>query len=245
MRKFLLTILNIFYVSYLIIISIIYELSMPFYFLYFKIRNKGKVDDFFRYHNWMYGHFLVRGSWPYIRSRVVGAENIPKDGPSVIVLNHRSFLDIFFSALVPVPNQMVIVRNWVFNLKLFGWSMRLAKYPNIDQTSPEELLKIGRSLLDRNVSFQFYPEGHRSKDGKLRRFRNGAFFMASENKLPVLPVIMIGTNDFGSYHFPFFKPARIYVEILKPVYPDEFEEEQRPLKMRRHVEKIYRDYLGE
>ena len=69
--------------------------------------------------------------------------------------------------------------------------MRLAKYPNIDQTSPEELLKIGRSLLDRNVSFQFYPEGHRSKDGKLRRFRNGAFFMASENKLPVLPVIMI------------------------------------------------------
>jgi 1-acyl-sn-glycerol-3-phosphate acyltransferase len=209
------------------------------------LKKKGRVDDFFRIHNWMYGRFLVKGSWPYIRHKVIGEENVPKEGPYIIVLNHRSFLDIFFSALSPVPNQMVIVRNWVFKLILFGWSMRLAKYPNIDETPLHKLREIGRQLAERNVSFQFYPEGHRSRDGKLRRFRTGAFMIAADNNLPIVPIVMIGTNDFGSYKFPYFKPAKITMDILEPVWPQEFDKEQRALKLRKHVEKLYREYFGE
>ena len=107
MRKFLLTILNIIYVAYLAIISIIFEIAVPFWFLIFKLRRSGQMDDFFRIHNWKYGRLLVKGSWPYIRRHVIGAEKIP-DVSFVVVLNHRSFLDIFFSSLVPIPNQMVV-----------------------------------------------------------------------------------------------------------------------------------------
>jgi 1-acyl-sn-glycerol-3-phosphate acyltransferase len=245
MQKILLTPVNTIYILYLAILSILFELSMPFYYLYFKLRKKGHRDDFFRIHNWMYGRMLVRWSWPYIRSQVKGAENIPEKGPYVIVLNHRSFLDIFFSALVPVPNQLVVVRNWVFHLVLFGWAMRLARYPNIDQTPLNKLREISKEFSDRDVSFQFYPEGHRSRDGKLRRFRTGAFMIAADNNLPVIPVCMIGTNDFGSYHFPYFRPAKITLEILKPVWPGDFPEELRALKLRKYVEKMFREYFGE
>jgi len=55
MRIFLLTILNVFYVIYLAIISIIYEIIVPFWFLIFKLRKLGQTDDFFRIHNWKYG----------------------------------------------------------------------------------------------------------------------------------------------------------------------------------------------
>ncbi|MEJ2543410.1 MAG: lysophospholipid acyltransferase family protein [Calditrichaceae bacterium] len=215
MLRFLLTILNIIYVIYLVIISIIYELIVPFWFLVFKLRKSGRTDDFFRIHNWKYGRLLVKGSWPYIRR------------------------------LVPIPNQMVVVRNWVFDLKLFGWSMHLAKYPVIDETPPEKLKEICRALVKQNVSFQFYPEAHRSHDAKLLRFRRGAFMIAVDNDIPVVPVCMIGTNDFGSYKFPFFKPARIKMEILDPVWPKDFEPPRRSYQIKKHVEKIYREYFGE
>lgn len=244
MQRFLLSILNVFYVFYLVIISIIFELAVPVWFLIFKLRKLGQTDDFFRIHNWQYGRLLVKGSWPYIRRQVVGAEKIP-DGSSVVVLNHRSFLDIFFSSLVPIPNQLVVVRNWVFNLVIFGWSMRLAQYPVIDETSPDDLKKICRTLVNQNVSFQFYPEAHRSHDTKLLRFRRGAFMIAVDNDIPVIPVCMTGTNNFGSYRFPYFKPAKIKVEILDPVWPEDFEEPRRSYQIKKYVENIYKEYFSE
>ena len=123
--------------------------------------------------------------------------------------------------------------------------MKLANYMNIDHTSMQTFRQTGNEFRGRDVSFQFYPEGHRSRNGKLLRFRTGAFFMASENDLPVLPVVMTGTEQFGSYKFPWLHPAKIVVNILPPVYPAAFDKNLRAQKMRRGVEKIYREFLGE
>lgn len=245
MVKFALSILNIFYISYLILISIVFELFIPVTLLIFKLMKRGRLDDYFRMHNWLYGRYVVRASWPYLRVSVEGKKNIPPKGPYVIVLNHRSYLDIFFSALVPVANQLVIVRSWVFRLKIFGWAMRLANYPNIDKTSIDKLRRIGRHYAARDVSFQFYPEGHRSRDGKLLKFRTGAFFVAAENNLPIIPVCMTGTNVFASYEFPFLHPAKAKINILPPVYPEAFKGELQALRLRKHVENIFREYLKE
>jgi len=56
---------------------------------------------------------------------------------------------------------------------------------------------------------------------------------------------MIGTNDFASYHFPFFRPARVEISIFPAVYPETFDTQLRAQKMRRYVEKQFREYLGE
>jgi len=138
MKTLGLTLLNLVYVSYLVIISIVYELISLFYVPWYVLSGRGQWDDAFRVHNWAYGRFVVKASWPYLRIRVHGAQNIPVKPPYVFVFNHRSFLDIFFSAMVPVGNQLVIVRSWVFGLKIFGWAMHLAKYLNIDKTTVEE-----------------------------------------------------------------------------------------------------------
>lgn len=239
------TIRNFVYLTWLGFITILYYLALPVYLAVFLLLRKGKIDDAFRVHNWAYGNYLVRLSWPYIRHTIKGRENIPADKSCVIVLNHRSSFDIFFSSLVPVANQLVIVRDWVYRIKLVRWAMKLAKYVNIDHTSLEGFRQTGREFRNRKISFQFYPEGHRSRGGKLLRFRTGAFFMAAENDLPILPVVMTGTEKFGSYSFPWLHPTEIIVTILAPIYPNNFDENLRAQKMRRHVEKIYREFLGE
>lgn len=245
MTKVLLTILDALYLTYLVIISIVYVLLTPFFILLYLVFKNGKIDDAFRVYNWSYGNLLVKLSWPFIRYEIHGAENIPQDQSMVIVLNHRSSFDIFFSSLVPVSNQLVIVRDWVYRIRLVKWAMKLARYINIDHTSMEAFHKAGKEFSSRKVSFQFYPEGHRSRSGILLRFRTGAFFMASDNDLPVLPVVMTGTENFGSYDFPYLHPAKIDLHILPPVYPDKFEKDLRAQKMRRHVESTYREFLGE
>lgn len=245
MKTFGLVLLNIVYLAYLIVISIGYELLSMIGIPLYVLSGKGKFDDAFRIHNWMYGRFVVKASWPYIRIRIRGVENIPARPPYVFVFNHRSYLDIFFSAIVPAANQLVIVRSWVFRLKLFGWAMRLARYLNIDKVTIAEFRQTGKVYSARKVSFQFYPEGHRSRDGKLRRFRAGAFLLANENNLPVIPVCMVGTNEFASYKFPYFRPARVEITVFPAVYPEMFDEELRPQKMRRYTEKLFRDFLGE
>jgi len=245
MFKILHTILNFVYLTWLGLLSILYYLALPVYLAVFLLLRKGKIDDAFRVHNWAYGNYLVKLSWPYIRYTIKGRENIVPNTSFVIILNHRSSFDIFFSSLVPIANQLVIVRDWVYRIKLVRWAMKLARYLNIDHTSMEEFRQTGKEFSDGKVSFQFYPEGHRSREGKLLRFRTGAFFMAVENNLPILPIVMIGTENFGSYQFPWLHPAKLVVEILPPVYPAQFIEPLRAQKMRRHLENIYREHLSE
>ena len=245
MERIFRTLLNFVYLTYLTVITLVYELVMPFFVLGFLLLRKGKLDDAFRIHNWAYGNYLVKMSWPYIRFRIEGREHIDAGQSYVIILNHRSSFDIFFSSLVPIPNQLVIVRDWVYRIKLVRWAMKLADYMNIDQTSMAAFHQTGMRYAGRKVSFQFYPEGHRSRTGKLLRFRTGAFFMSTQNNLPVLPVIMEGTETFGSYTFPWLHPAKIKLTILPPIFPDRFEEPFKAQKMRRHLEQMYREFLGE
>ena len=236
MERFFRTILNFIYLTYLGIITLFYELALPFFLLFFLLFRKGNLDDAFRIHNWAYGNYLVKMSWPYIRYQIKGRQNIQKGTGYVIILNHRSSFDIFFSSLVPIANQLVIVRDWVYRIKLVRWAMKLANYINIDHTTMESFHRTGQKFAGRNVSFQFYPEGHRSRTGKLLRFRTGAFFMATQNDLPVLPVIMTGTQNFGSYTFPWLHPAKVILHILPPVYPNQFEEPFKAQKMRRYLD---------
>jgi 1-acyl-sn-glycerol-3-phosphate acyltransferase len=245
MKTAIVTILNCVYIPYLLVISIIYELLVPFYMAVFILFRRGRLDDAFRHHNWMYGNYLVRLSWPFIRIRLRGREHMPTDRPLVFTLNHRTYADIFFSSLIPEPNQLVTARSWVFDLKLFGWAMKLARYNAIENLSAKELLAIGRSYAPRGVSFQFYPEGHRSRTGKLQRFRTGPFLLALDNDLPVVPVCMTGIEKFVSSRFPFFHPVKVDITILRPVYPGDFEHPQRALKMRKHVKQAYREFLGQ
>ena len=245
MAELLLICLNIVYFPYLLFIAVFYEFFFLFYLIFFLASGKGRLDDAFRVHNWAFGLVMVRASRPLLKVNVEGIENVPGNIPLVAVFNHRSYADIFFTALVPVPNMLIVVRDWPVR-RLCGLNvfMRLAAYVNIEKTDVETLLSKSREFAARGVSFQFFPEGHRSKDGKLQRFKSGAFLVACENNIPVLPVCMGGIDCFQRGKFPFIRPATVSVKILPCVRPAMFSGDMRVLEMRKHVKKIFEEALA-
>jgi len=232
-----LNLLNIIYIFLFFIFTILFFSGSPILLLIFRITKKGKLDDIFRLINQTYGYYLIKTFKPFIKLNITGIENIIKNKAYIIVYNHFSEFDVVFSTLIPIKNQMILARDWVFKVIPFGTYMRMANYINIDKT-PFEILSIkAEKYLKRNVSFQIYPEGHRSKNGILHRFRKGAFLLSCKHNIPILPVCMFNTNDFFSPCFPFFNPAKIYIKILKPVYPESFNYKER--EFRKYVKELY------
>ena len=244
--NFLLYPLNGFYILYLLLGTALFSVTIPFLFLTFKLNKGGNIDEFLRNFIYLYGTFVTKISWPILRVRRFGEENIPEDKPCVIVVNHRSTADIFLAPLHTTRNTVVFVRSWPFRIWIFKWFMKGAGYVDIERTPLNEFYeKRGVELAKEGASFLFYPEGHRSRDGKLRRFQSGAFITATELNLPVLPVCLTGSESFLPMKKHLIHPATVTAEILPPILPSSLPEENRALKLRRHVEKIFKEHLNE
>lgn len=239
--------LNGIYIAYVMLATFFYYLlAFPLIILTFMVFQNRRLDEAMRCSNRLYGSLLVRISWPLIRIKCEGREHINDNLPCVVIVNHRSTADIFLSAYFTPGNTVVFVRSWPFKLWLIGWFMRRAGYIDVEKMNPDTFFKEeGRELFERGVAFLFFPEGHRSRDGRLHPFRSGAFLTAIEFNIPVVPVCMTGTEKFLSMNDPVIRPARINIDILPPVHPSSFPEERRAVKLKKHVESLVRERLNE
>lgn len=244
--KYLLYPLNGFYILYLLTGTSLFAGLIPFLLLGFMIFKKGRFDDAFRFCNYLYGTFLIKISWPLLRVKRSGTGNMPEGKACVVVVNHRSTADIFLAPLHTTKNTVVFVRSWPFKIWVFKWFMKGAGYVDIERTSLNEFIETrGRELAKRGVALLFYPEGHRSRDGKLQRFQSGAFITATDLDIPVIPVCLTGTEKFLPMKKQLIHPASVKAEVLPPVLPSSLPAENRAFKLKRHVEKIFRDHLNE
>ena len=136
------------------------------------------------------------------RPRVEGLENLPRTGPVIVASNHLSFID---SILIP----MVCPRRVAFLAKeeywttpgIKGWFMKgfftgIEAIPvrRGDHRAAQESLDTALRVLESGVAFGIYPEGTRSRDGRLYRARVGVGWLALKSKAPIVPVGVIGTN---------------------------------------------------
>ncbi len=232
MQRTLLAPLFLIFLLWHALVLLIFEIFFHLFAIFFLASGKGRRDDLYRIHNWCFGRIAVRAWWPYVRTTTEGLENMPGVYPVVAVYNHLATIDVFYTTMVPAVNTCIAVRDWPFRkLYVLNWFMRLARYINAEKIPADELLTVTGELAARKVSFQFYPEGHRSRDGKLHRFHSGAFRVAFENNLPVVPVCFTGTDKIQSGKFPWLRPGKVKVKILPAVYPGEFTGSMAVLEM--------------
>jgi 1-acyl-sn-glycerol-3-phosphate acyltransferase len=132
-----------------------------------------------------------------IRVRVEGSGNIPP-GVCVFAANHVSNMDPL--AFVPaIPRRVaLLVKKEVFRVPILAMAMRLAKLVPVDRDNREAAagsVETAVKYLKEGLSFAVYPEGTRSRDGRLLPFKKGTFVMAIRAGVPVVPVSIVGAQD--------------------------------------------------
>ncbi|XP_022731088.1 1-acyl-sn-glycerol-3-phosphate acyltransferase 1, chloroplastic-like [Durio zibethinus] len=134
---------------------------------------------------------------PFFKIEFEGLENLPsQDAPAVYVANHQSFLDIY-TLLTLGRSFKFISKTGIFLFPVIGWAMSmmgLIPLKRTDSRSQLECLKRCMDLIRNGGSVLFFPEGTRSKDGKLSDFKKGAFSVAAKTGVPVIPMTLIGTG---------------------------------------------------
>ena len=134
---------------------------------------------------------------PFWRLRVRGREHLHPRRAYVIVSNHQSLADIVI--LYALRRQFKwLAKESLFAIPFLGWSMRLVGYIPLERGQQSSITRSYRRALDwlrRGVSVIVFPEGTRSRTGELGAFKNGAFTLAVQAGVPLLPVVLAGTRD--------------------------------------------------
>ncbi len=161
--------------------------------------------------------FFVPLRW---RQTVQGLEHVDRHKQYVIVLNHNTVIDIPALYYVPLNFRWVSKRE-VFKTPFFGQYLILHGDICIDRgraaEAMEQLLRKGKSWIARGASVAVFPEGTRSKDGEIHRFKAGAFSLAKEAGVEILPVVLDGTRTLIRRNLTFNWGNRITLRVLPPV----------------------------
>jgi 1-acyl-sn-glycerol-3-phosphate acyltransferase len=157
----------------------------------------------------------------YFGLELHGVDCIPATGPMIVTPNHQTYAD---PPLVTIPiHRRVHYMAWnrLFTIPLFGWFIRrLRAFPvEVDAADPRATREVVR-LLHAGEVVMIFPEGRRSPDGRVGRFKPGAFRLAASLDVPVLPVTISGGHESWPPHVVLPRPGRIAITYHPPVHPD-------------------------
>lgn len=143
---------------------------------------------------WAQFYFYVNPFWSL---RVEGRHNLPRRHGAVLVVNHESLGDILALFGLYSPFKWISKAS-VFKVPLIGWNMYFSRYIPVvrgNRQSVEKMMVTCREWIERRVPVLLFPEGTRSPDGSVRAFKDGAFRLAVETGVPVVPMALVGMAD--------------------------------------------------
>ena len=161
---------------------------------------------------------------------VIGEENVPTDRAVLYIPNHRSYFDIVLTYVrVPRPTGYIAKKEMERIPSLSQW-MRNLHCLFLDRENIKEGLKTILTAIEKiksGISICIFPEGTRSKDGKMLPFKEGSMKMATKTGCPIIPIAISNSAQIWEAHFPKMKPAHVVVEYGAPIYPKELSKEEQ------------------
>lgn len=163
-------------------------------------------------------------------------ENFEK--PSIIISNHQAHIDLM-GIMMLTPKMVILTKSWVWHNPFYGLIIRYADYLPVSDV--EQSTDKLRALVDKGYSVMIFPEGTRSEDCRLKRFHRGAFYMAEQLHLDIVPVMIKGFGTVlpkKSFHL---HPGALSLEVLPRITRQELD---KMGDYREVARKIHAMYMG-
>jgi 1-acyl-sn-glycerol-3-phosphate acyltransferase len=150
---------------------------------------------------------------------VNGLERVTEGETYVFVSNHQSIYDIpvIFASL---PFQLrIIAKESLGNFPFLGWHLRRAGHLLVDRSNPDRqgILNRWKRLVADRISLIIFPEGTRSADGRIGRFRGGSFLLALEAGLTIVPMTISGSIHVMKKGRLTTRPGHVTLTIHDPI----------------------------
>lgn len=201
-------------------------------------------------------HWVYRVSYPAVcafyfilcRWQIKGKENVPKAGPLLVVANHMTNHDPPLLSVSLGRYVVFMAKDNLFRSRLGGYFMRgLGTFPIRRNGVQRESLRAAQQVLADGHALGIFPEGMRSRTGKLNRAFPGAALIALQTGVPILPVAIIGTENVKGMNW--LRRPRLTVTFGKPFRPPPAtgktgRDECAELIMERIAELLPVDYRG-
>ncbi|XP_074558001.1 1-acyl-sn-glycerol-3-phosphate acyltransferase-like [Curcuma longa] len=162
---------------------------------------------------------------------------------AIYICNHASPIDIFLVMWLTPTGTVGIAKKEIIWYPLFGQLYVLANHFRIDRSNPaaaiQSLKEIASAIKKNNLSLIIFPEGTRSRSGRLLPFKKGFMHIALQTRLPIVPMVFTGTHLAWRKNSLRVRPTPITVKYLPPIKTDDWEEE----RMNEYIEMIHKLYV--
>ena len=167
----------------------------------------GHVGSFFIFVSWVTGDVM----WVYrcaqvgcrigmwlggIAFELQGGENYPRGDRVIFMCNHLSNIEppVLFAVLP--PQIAFMAKRQLFKIPILRTAMRMGDFVSVPRENPERARASVEEALEKlkKVSFLVFPEGTRSRDGSLQKFRHGVFHLAIRGQVPIVPLTVTGAD---------------------------------------------------
>jgi 1-acyl-sn-glycerol-3-phosphate acyltransferase len=187
---------------------VVWIVTMPF--------DKGRYWTGFVFRRLCVVHQWLNPMWKF---RTTGRKVTDPRHPYVMVSNHESFVDMLLISHLPFEMKW-LSKESILKIPAVGWLMKMAGDIRLVRGNKDSIVaamaECGR-VLDNNVSVMLFPEGTRTRDGSLGPFKDGAFRLAIEHQVPILPMVVDGTRTALAAGGWLMNVTNAQVKVLDPI----------------------------
>ena len=162
-----------------------------------------------------------------IRIEVTGMENVPAGRPCIFMCNHVSNLDPPVVLPVMPGRSSVLLKKELMSIPILGRAMRMAQFIPVERGGKRDAAQASvvaaGEALRAGLNILVFPEGTRSRDGRLQAFKKGPFYLAMETGAPVVPVVISGTEKMMRKGSAAIVPGVARVQVLPVIESSAFE----------------------
>jgi 1-acyl-sn-glycerol-3-phosphate acyltransferase len=188
-----------------------------------------------------WARMLLRVS--FVRLEIEGLEKVDPNGSYVFVANHLSYMDTpCILASIPVQFRFM-AKKGLFKIPFLGYHLSRAGHIAVPRDNPREAIRAmaeaGKVIRDKGISVLIFPEGGRSADAKLKPFKEGAFYIAINAGVPVVPVALAGSEKILPFGSGTVSPGHVRLRIGEPISTAGMTAKDRGALAQRLYDRVY------